>query len=615
MIAATSTTTLADRLNKLLCSVFRRLESAEVRDNLWERLPAAGRDYLLAGGVTLEETRAHAFPGVWCLAWNSSWESGIVDLAWELGLIEFPELRRLRTEISSAGDDRPVLDLFDALPNVGISVVDADASSTHKAPAGGDGRKWLPGELFGKRRHETTNGKGVSIVLRGGKYAARGRVERKPYFETLGATESEAQAALLAHLAALENDSYTPVGQRGRKRFKGGAPALSVKELANRFVDDARKRLGAATANNYASRVAPLVLFADRKEVTARYKLARDVDRDFIVDLRTWLLGQSVTRNGHPDSAARPRTSENVMQVMSTCRRMFTWARDDAELLPHDMRNPVAKGLIGRRHGKDPARPHPFPLDLRILMVQAMDLYEILHLTLSLILGVRPEDYCGCLISDVDLDAGEMHFGARFGGVDFNKTRLSFRLPIPPLLFPVFHMLRAGRAAGPLLRHRRVWEGTKCVPILSCDDDLRLRVDAARAAAGQEVMAEGDLKHIYRKVLREVGGLSVDQLRSVYSDARRRAGLSEAMKMYDLKSGVTTDLEESGLSEFAIEYLTGHSVSARAVMPRYKSFDPQKAIQPYFQKAAPLFEAILSRFTELSREESRAQQIDTAKET
>ena len=90
-----------------------------------------------------------------------------------------------------------------------------------------------------------------------------------------------------------------------------------------------------------------------------------------------------------------------------------------------------------------------------------MDGWQLCQLCIAMVLPLRPEDYTGLLISEVDLAARILHFGTRFGGWDFNKGQQSFRVPFPRELDSLLRQCVAGRVEGPLLRQRTIADGRR----------------------------------------------------------------------------------------------------------------------------------------------------------
>src|SRR5207249_12206636 len=64
--------------------------------------------------------------------------------------------------------------------------------------------------------------------------------------------------------------------------------------------------------------------------------LAADVDRDFVVALRSYLFQYETTRNGKADGRPKALSGRQVINVLECLRTMFAWAREHrAEAFEH----------------------------------------------------------------------------------------------------------------------------------------------------------------------------------------------------------------------------------------------------------------------------------------
>ena len=119
---------------------------------------------------------------------------------------------------------------------------------------------------------------------------------------------------------------------------------------------------------------------------------------------------------------------------------------------------PFKTDLVGMKPKKDPLRKNPFPVEDRVELVAIMDEWELYQFALPLILPPRPEEFLGLLISDIDFEEREFFFGTRFGGSDFNKARVSFRIPFPAELTQILKRHIGERTEDPLILKRSVFE-------------------------------------------------------------------------------------------------------------------------------------------------------------
>jgi len=79
-----------------------------------------------------------------------------------------------------------------------------------------------------------------------------------------------------------------------------------------------------------------------------------------------------------------------------------------------------------------------------------------------------------------------------------------------------------------------------------------------RAKAGS-VQAEQDRKRAFRRLLRELGGVSEDQLAREFKGLLARLGIANGATLYSLRSSVTTAMKDANLPDLEMRHLTGHS--------------------------------------------------------
>jgi hypothetical protein len=167
-----------------------------------------------------------------------------------------------------------------------------------------------------------------------------------------------------------------------------------------------------------------------------------------------------------------------------------------------------------------------------------MDLWQLSHLAFSLVLPLRPEDFASLLIRDVDFVDNCFELGGQFGGRDFNKGKVVFRCPFPADLRPLLSFCCANRADGPLLRSRSIVQGRRR-PRLHVDDknsSISHIEEALRSANRQEMQTSQDQKRIIRQTIKQMGGISGDELRREFNRATMQAGLDRAGPFYDLRA-------------------------------------------------------------------------------
>ena len=379
-----------------------------------------------------------------------------------------------------------------------------------------DRRPMKRAELLGQHSHQTADGKSVHVWARNGRFLARGRHLGKAFGQDLGTDPKEAVSTLRRLLVQLEDGTFLSPSESKKRQVRARqAPRTTIRQLCDAFLVEKRMVRGKQTADDYRNRLTPLIEFSEQPKILRQCPLAADIDRDFVVKFRKWLHERKVTRNGRAAAAEKLLSPSQVFNVLDCVRTMISWAcRPEVQQLPITMGNPFSEDLVGHRPSKDPLRPVVFPPDLRMELVGQMDTWQLCQLGIAMVLPLRPEDYTGLLISEVDFAGRVLHFGTRFGGWDFNKGQQSFRVPFPPELDSLLRHCVAGRAEGPLLRQRTVADGRRRPKVLvrSREDLEELFGRAMAAAIPGTIQAKQDGKQLFRRLLRSMGGVSPDSL-------------------------------------------------------------------------------------------------------
>ena len=177
-----------------------------------------------------------------------------------------------------------------------------------------------------------------------------------------------------------------------------------------------------------------------------------------------------------------------------------------------------------------------------------MDRWQLTHLSLSLVLPLRPEEAAGLLVGDVDFEKGWLVIGTRLAGDDFTKGGTSFKLPFPDEQRPILRACIDGRSNGPLLRGRRVYDGRSKARRLAKQDDLtRLYERRLLQASPGSVQARQDRKLVFRRLLRELGGVSQDEMAREFKRVMAAIGVLNGSTFYTLRSSVTTGMKDANL--------------------------------------------------------------------
>lgn len=240
------------------------------------------------------------------------------------------------------------------------------------------------------------------------------------------------------------------------------------------------------------------------------------------------------------------------------------------------------------------------PIATRIALIEQLDLWGVCALALPLVLPQRSEEFEGLLIEDVRRDCRELIFQTRLGGDDFNKAKQSFRCSYPPQFDPIIDHLIAGRAAGPLLRNRRTAGSDPNGGLAATRGELIGSFHAALVATKPgHVRAPADRKLVFRKLIRQWGGVRTNELSRTFKKALAAVAGARPARRYDVRGSVITDLKRAGVEDILRLYITGRSLD-RKVMADYESQDLHDDMARYFEYARPLIEAIAARFATLS---------------
>src|SRR6185437_8063830 len=122
-------------------------------------------------------------------------------------------------------------------------------------------RKMIRTTLLGAHSHKTAVGINVHCYLREGTYLARGRINGRQFGHRLGVSESDANLALRHLLSAIDNCSFVPGSQAGRRPLLATAPVprMRLEEIALRYLEEKRRLKGRKTVQTYRGRLAPIL--------------------------------------------------------------------------------------------------------------------------------------------------------------------------------------------------------------------------------------------------------------------------------------------------------------------------------------------------------------------
>ena len=222
------------------------------------------------------------------------------------------------------------------MASIGFSVFCHFAVSSHNQPprpedpgnTGPDRRRMVPGRLLGSHSHETADGRKVHVWVRGSKYLARGYYNRKAFGQDLGTDPREAAAALRRLLVQLEDGTFIPPSEARKRQLKARqAPRHTVRQLCDAFLCEKRSVRGRQTADDYRTRLTPLIEFSEQPRCLQQWPLAADMDQSFVVQFRKSLHERMVTRNGRAAAQEKPLSVHQIFNILDCARTMVNWAR------------------------------------------------------------------------------------------------------------------------------------------------------------------------------------------------------------------------------------------------------------------------------------------------
>jgi hypothetical protein len=455
-------------------------------------------------------------------------------------------------------------------------------------------RRMHRAELSGAHTHVTSDGISVHIYVRDERYLARGRYRGYPFGVTLGTDKQRAEATLRRLLTEIEDGRFCRPSERSSHIFRPPrVRTLTLRELCDNCLREKRKLRGQNTTQTYQGRLSHVLDYAERPDVARRYALAHDVDRAFAIGLGTFLIQRRVSRNGRGAGQTRPMSGREVRNVLETLRMVLTWgARADVRQLPVEFANPITSEIVGRQPVKDPLRAVPLPLEERLKILDRLDDWQFLNLSILLVLPIRPEDAARALITDVVFEEGALRLGTHFGGGDVNKGKVDVTMPLPIELIELFQLCVRQRTEGPLFVSRNAGRRRRRISQTpgSRDELQTLFADKLANCPSGQIQAPQDQKKVFCELLRELGGLTTNQ---IGKEMQKLLPADRSARVYDLRHGVTQDMHDAGIRQLELRYLTSHTTAD--ILNEYVRLDPRGEMQKYYERCRPLLERIGER--------------------
>ncbi len=463
-------------------------------------------------------------------------------------------------------------------------------------------RRMASATLLGKHTFQAQNGQLVHIYRRQGNYMARARIFGHQVGVTLGEVEAEAHQRLCLLLVDLANGSFVPPSETRRSVIsRGPVPLLTLRQLCDEFLKEKKQTKGPNLVRSYLNRLQHILEFAEQPANSRRWKLARDINRDFAIALSAFLMSRTVTPNGRPGTKSKLMSPKMTRLCSEGLIAVLNWAKKpQVRKLPADYYHPFTEDILGREPSKDPLRSSPVPMEKRIQLVGLMNHWQLVNLTSLLVIPTRFEDISGAVITDFDLKAGVWKLGSRFGGSDFNKGHVNVVMPLPPVLIDLLRYAAAGRGEGPMFLQPKFYDNPKLqerLKRLDSRNELEALIQLRFGAVGKsEIATPQGRKVIVRKLIHELGAVSTrtisSELKPLFAAAEIATG-----RAYDIRHAVTEDMNRAGMSHLASRYFTLHTTND--ILNTYAGISIFDEMAHYFDRIAPLLHAIERRAHDL----------------
>ncbi|MBI3860968.1 MAG: hypothetical protein HY290_03650 [Planctomycetia bacterium] len=374
-------------------------------------------------------------------------------------------------------------------------------------------------------------------------------------------------------------------------------------ELVERFTQDLSRRADAGeidprTVRRYASALDHYVTFVEQPHVSAAYRSATQVDRDFALQFGAYLKNLRISPNGHAGAERRPMMAGRYVE--NVVRSMFSWGADPdrGRLFGSGFRNPFG----GRRQSREPARDFLFgEPDVTTAMAAefllACDRFQLPLFATLMFCGLRAAEPCSIFQEHVD-DAW-LHVLCIAELDLFTKGRRDKRFPVIGPLARLLAPHPGGGEQGLLFMRRAVVEGTEKPPLLHAPLHRVVAAFDARVQAGKSASA-GTRRAIRDQILHDAGALKYDNIEHEFQRLARHLNWPAVATLKDFRHLFSTLMQNAGMPEFYRRYLMGHSPS-RAAISAYSHLNDlqahyRRAVDHVFQ---PLVEAVSRRTDEL----------------
>ncbi len=375
-------------------------------------------------------------------------------------------------------------------------------------------------------------------------------------------------------------------------------------QLVSGFVDYLRQRANAgeidvATAYRYESALRHYLDFAQQPGLTAAQRYAAGIDREFQLQLASYLNNLRIAPNGRASATIRPMKGQAF--VLDVVRSMLEWAADPerGNLLPEGFRNPFnQRARNTQRVARDPLKPPDITTKMATELVQAADRFQLTLFVPLLLYGLRPGEL-GWLFAE-QIQAGWLSV-QNILELDYTtKGRRDKRFPLVPCLAKLWNVgSRAG--TGLIYSHRAAAEG-QCKPPLAGRSLSGLTLELRNRYVAVDSGGAAQRRQVRDQLMKDAGQLSYDHVEDEFQQLARRLRWPAAATLKDFRHLFATCLQNTGMPEFYRRYLMGHAFGNAPIIT-YTHLTEEK-VREHYQRAlatelAPLVDAIQRRAADL----------------
>lgn len=412
--------------------------------------------------------------------------------------------------------------------------------------------------------------------------------------------------------ARVEGDLVTAIAQareidKRLTHFNAASTAprhVRHEQLVNGFVGHLRHRADAgeidvATVCRYESALRHYLDFVQQPGLTAAQRYAAGIDREFQLQLATYLNNLRIAPNGRASTTIRPMKGQAF--VLDVVRSMLEWAADPerGNLLPEGFRNPFnQRARNTQRVARDPLKPPDITTKMAVELVQAADRFQLTIIAPLLLYGLRPGEL-GWLFAE-HVQAGWLSV-PNILELDYTtKGRRDKRFPLVTCIEALWN-LKSRAATGLIYSHRAAIEGHSKPPLAGLSlsgltTELRKRHVASDSGGAAE------RRQVRDRLMKDAGQLSYDHVEDEFKQLARRLRWPPTATLKDFRHLFATCLQNTGMPEFYRRYLMGHAFGNAPIIT-YTHLSEDKVREHYQQalatELAPLVEDIERRAGEL----------------